>query len=287
MTTTWAASHPATARSRICRPIRASRRSGASGGRAPRPPLRISCGSAASAQAVRLREFSAVGSPGGARVPSEGFVTSITHQSENFPEWYNDVVLKAELADYSPGSRLHDHPAVRLRHLGIDAGRARPPHQGDRPQQRLLPALRAALAAGEGSRARRGLQPAGRLGNPRRRQGARRMAGHPAHQRGDHRRQREGLDPVLSRPAAADEHLEQRRPLGAANAALPAHGRVPLAGGPHLPRHPRGSRGGGRDRPRLLRQGVARSGWPSRSSRAARPTARSSPAPSSRGASKP
>jgi prolyl-tRNA synthetase len=34
-------------------------------------------------------------------VPKEGFVTSITHQSENFPEWYNDVVLKAELADYS------------------------------------------------------------------------------------------------------------------------------------------------------------------------------------------
>ena len=31
-----------------------------------------------------------------------GFVASITHQSENFPEWYNDVVLKAELADYSP-----------------------------------------------------------------------------------------------------------------------------------------------------------------------------------------
>jgi prolyl-tRNA synthetase len=35
-------------------------------------------------------------------VPKEGFVTSITRQSENFPEWYNDVVLKAELADYSP-----------------------------------------------------------------------------------------------------------------------------------------------------------------------------------------
>jgi prolyl-tRNA synthetase len=31
----------------------------------------------------------------------EGFVTSITRQSENFPEWYNDVVLKAQLADYS------------------------------------------------------------------------------------------------------------------------------------------------------------------------------------------
>jgi prolyl-tRNA synthetase len=35
-------------------------------------------------------------------VPKEGFVTSITRQSEDFPGWYNDVVLKAELADYSP-----------------------------------------------------------------------------------------------------------------------------------------------------------------------------------------
>ena len=30
------------------------------------------------------------------------FVNSITRQSEDFPDWYNDVVLKAQLADYSP-----------------------------------------------------------------------------------------------------------------------------------------------------------------------------------------
>jgi prolyl-tRNA synthetase len=30
------------------------------------------------------------------------FVKSITPQSQDFPGWYNDVVLKAELADYSP-----------------------------------------------------------------------------------------------------------------------------------------------------------------------------------------
>jgi prolyl-tRNA synthetase len=38
-------------------------------------------------------------------VPSEAqsrFVTSITRQSDDFPGWYNDVVLKAQLADYSP-----------------------------------------------------------------------------------------------------------------------------------------------------------------------------------------
>jgi prolyl-tRNA synthetase len=31
-----------------------------------------------------------------------GYVSSITRQSEDFPGWYNDVVLKAELASYSP-----------------------------------------------------------------------------------------------------------------------------------------------------------------------------------------
>ncbi|CAN5605734.1 proline--tRNA ligase [soil metagenome] len=35
-------------------------------------------------------------------MPSEKFVSSITRQSEDFPGWYNDVVLRAELADYSP-----------------------------------------------------------------------------------------------------------------------------------------------------------------------------------------
>jgi prolyl-tRNA synthetase len=30
------------------------------------------------------------------------FVTSITSQSQDFPGWYNDVVLRAELADYTP-----------------------------------------------------------------------------------------------------------------------------------------------------------------------------------------
>jgi prolyl-tRNA synthetase len=33
---------------------------------------------------------------------SNRFVKAITRQSEDFPGWYNDVVLKAQLADYSP-----------------------------------------------------------------------------------------------------------------------------------------------------------------------------------------
>jgi hypothetical protein len=45
------------------------------------------------------------GQASGEPVPSETnqrFVTSITRQSDDFSGWYNDVVLKAQLADYSP-----------------------------------------------------------------------------------------------------------------------------------------------------------------------------------------
>ena len=46
----------------------------------------------------------------------------------------------------------------------------------------------------------------------------------------------------LPRPAAAAQPVGQRRALGAAPAALPAHDRVPLAGGPHRARRPRTTR---------------------------------------------
>jgi prolyl-tRNA synthetase len=37
-----------------------------------------------------------------ATTAKQQFVTSITRQSDDFPGWYNDVVLKAEMASYSP-----------------------------------------------------------------------------------------------------------------------------------------------------------------------------------------
>ena len=33
---------------------------------------------------------------------SQGFVQHITAKSENFSQWYLDVILRAELADYAP-----------------------------------------------------------------------------------------------------------------------------------------------------------------------------------------
>ena len=46
------------------------------------------------------------------------------------------------------------------------------------------------------------------------------------------------LDHVVPRPAAAAQPVGERGALGAAPAAVPAHDRVPLAGGPHRPRRP-------------------------------------------------
>ena len=50
------------------------------------------------------------------------------------------------------------------------------------------------------------------------------------------------VGPELPRPAAAAQPVGQRRALGAAAPPVPAHDRVPLAGGPHRPRHRRTTR---------------------------------------------
>ena len=64
------------------------------------------------------------------------------------------------------------------------------------------------------------------------------------------------MDPELPRLAGADQPMGQRRPLGNADAPVPADRRVPLAGGPHRPRHRR-------RRPRRRRGGCSRSTAPS------------------------
>ena len=50
------------------------------------------------------------------------------------------------------------------------------------------------------------------------------------------------MDPLLPRPPAADQSVGEHRAVGAADPALPADDRVPLAGGPHRARR-RGGRG--------------------------------------------
>ena len=65
----------------------------------------------------------------------------LTTRAADFSAWYNEVVLRAELADYSPVRGCMVIRPERLRHLGADAARARRHVQGDRPPERVLPAL--------------------------------------------------------------------------------------------------------------------------------------------------
>ncbi len=65
---------------------------------------------------------------------------------------------------------------------------------------------------------------------------------HPAHQRDDHLGHVPQVDPELPRPAHPHQPVGQRHALGDAHAHVPAHHRVPLAGGAHRPRHRRGGR---------------------------------------------
>ena len=93
----------------------------------------------------------------------------ITPKSKDYSQWYLDVVLKADMADYGPVG-LHDHQALRLRRVGEHAARHGPAHQGDRPRQRLLPAPHPQELPRAGEGARRGLLARVRLGDDRRRE---------------------------------------------------------------------------------------------------------------------
>ena len=166
----------------------------------------------------------------------------LTPQSDDFPRWYQDVVNKAELADNGPvRGTMVIRPYAWAIWERMQAGVDRP-HQGDRRRERLLPAVHPRVVPAAGGRARRGLQPRARGRHGRRRQGARGADRRPTHL-GDGDRGVPGqVDPELSRPPAAVEPVVQRRAMGAPSPRVPAHERVPLAGGPHRARQPRGRR---------------------------------------------
>ena len=66
-----------------------------------------------------------------------------------------------------------------------------------------------------------------------------RAAGGAADLRDHHRRRFRPLDAFAPRPAAVDQPVGQCGALGNAAAPVPAHHRIPLAGRPHRPCHPR------------------------------------------------
>ena len=42
----------------------------------------------------------------------------LTKRADNYSQWYNDLVIKADLAEQSRYERMHGHQALRLCHLG-------------------------------------------------------------------------------------------------------------------------------------------------------------------------
>ena len=171
----------------------------------------------------------------------DAFVTEITPQSEDFSRWYLDVVRRAELADYSPVKGCMVIRPYGYAIWELHPARARRALQGDRPRERVLPALHPREPADDGGGARRGLRAAGRLGHARRHREARGAPGDPADVRSDHRDDVREVDPVVARPAGPHQPVGERRPLGEGDAAVPAHDRVPLAGGAHRARDRGGS----------------------------------------------
>ena len=134
------------------------------------------------------------------------------------------------------GQGLHGDPPVRLCHLGAHPAAARRSLQGDRPRQRLLPALHSRKPADARGPARRGLCAAGGLGHQGRHRGARGDAGRPPDLGDDLRRDVPEVDSVVARPAGAHQPVGQRRPLGKSDAAVPAHHGISLAGRAHRAR---------------------------------------------------
>ena len=137
------------------------------------------------------------------------------------------------------GARHHGDPPVRLRDLGAHPGRRRPADQGGRGRERLLPAVHPRALPRAGGRARRGVQPRAGGRDARRRQAAGGADRRAAHQRDRGRRVHGEVGAELPGPAAAAQPVGQRRAVGAAAPAVPAHQRVPLAGGAHRAPHAR------------------------------------------------
>ena len=166
----------------------------------------------------------------------------VTPQSEDFSAWYNEVVFKAELVDRGPVKgtmviRPYGYRIWELLQADLDRRIKETGHENA-----YFPLLIPESYLQARGRARRGVRARARGRHARRRQGAGGAAGRPADVRDDHRRDDGQVDQLLPGPAAAAEPVGQRGPLGDAAADVPAHHRVPLAGGPH-----RARRRGGRD----------------------------------------
>src|SRR5579875_2142002 len=138
------------------------------------------------------------------------------------------------------GARMHDRAPVRLGALGEHHGGAGPAIQGDGTRERGVSAADSAELHREGKVACGGVFAGAGGGDARRGRKAGRAAGDPADIGNDHRARVCEVDSVVPRFAGADQSVEQRGALGAADKAVPADAGIFLAGRPY------GARDGGR-----------------------------------------
>ena len=177
---------------------------------------------------------------GGGAKPTQD--VGVTPKSEDFARWYLDVIRECELADYGPArgtmvirpygyalwEGIQSWMDKRFKETGVENAYF--------PQ--LIPysfiTKEASHVEGFAPSSQSSRKAVARAG------GAARRAPHVGDDREPHVL---AVDPVLQGPAAPDEPVGERAPLGDAHEALSSHARVSVAGGAHCARD--GRRGGG------------------------------------------
>ena len=224
---------------------------------------------------------------------------AITPRGKNYPQWYLDIVRQAGLADNSDvrgcmvikpnGYAIWEKMQRGLDRLFKDTGHVNAYFPLFIPMSYLAKeeemaegfAKECAVVTHYRLKADKGkplhVDPEAE---------ARGAAHHPAHVRNDHLEDIQELGAELSRPAAPDQPVVQRRALGDADAAVPPHRRVPVAGGAHRPRDAEGGRGRDASRWSASTRSSPRSSWRCPCWSGRRPRGRSSPGRSTRSASR-
>ena len=202
----------------------------------------------------------------------EGVSKEITPKGQDYSQWYLDVVLKADMADYGPVKgcmviKPYGYAMWESMQRDMDRRIKETGHVNA-----YFPLFVPKSLPREGEGACRGLLARVRVGDDRRRGRARGAPRDPADLRGDHLLDVRQVGQVLARPAGADQPVGERGPLGEGDAAVPAHDRVPLAGGPHPPRDRRGGAGRDTQDARRLPRASPRRCWRCRCSWARRRT---------------
>ena len=161
----------------------------------------------------------------------QGFVEHITPRDVDFSQWYTDVILKSELVDYAPvrgcmvirpyGFAIWERIKEQLDRRFKESGHENVYMPMLIPESLLLKeAEHVEGFAPEVAWVTQG-----------------------------------GSEKLQERLAVRPTSVVQRDALGKEHAPLPSHQRVPLAGGPHHPRHRRGGAGGDHAHARHLPRG--------------------------------